>query len=118
MRRSVTGYQDIADRLRERIEAGQYLPGKRIPTEADLQHEFGTARETVRKGIRILKDEGLVEVRLGHGTFVREAEPDFVQLGPGDEAVVLGGTLQVNRADGSIEHYSAGTKVSPQATGK
>lgn len=63
-------YLQLADILRQRIEAGQIT--RRLPSEPQLVQEFGVARETARKAVKALEAEGLVEVIHGRGAFVRE----------------------------------------------
>jgi DNA-binding GntR family transcriptional regulator len=53
--------KEAAEERQARIKAGQ-ITG-RLPSERDLQQEFGTAPMTSRKAIRLLADEGLVRVR-------------------------------------------------------
>ncbi|GAB2836280.1 hypothetical protein GCM10027176_45730 [Actinoallomurus bryophytorum] len=65
-------YRQIAGILRERIESGEIPPGRRIPSLVELEQEFEVARDTLRKAIQVLKDEGLVETVTGMGIFVIE----------------------------------------------
>lgn len=65
-------YRQIAGILRERIESGAIAPGRRIPSLVELEQEFEVARDTLRKAIQVLKDEGLVETVTGMGTFVTD----------------------------------------------
>jgi len=65
-------YLQLASILRTQIAAGQYAPGRAIPSETRLMQEHGLARETVRKAVRVLADEGLVEVVRGRGVFVSD----------------------------------------------
>lgn len=67
-------YRQIADILRERIESGEIPPGRRIPSLVELEQEFEVARDTLRKAVQVLKDEGLVETVTGMGVFVRERD--------------------------------------------
>ncbi|MEU8252264.1 GntR family transcriptional regulator [Nonomuraea sp. NPDC048916] len=53
-------YSQIADRLRARIVAGEYPAGSALPSEAELCAEFGVARNTARRGLAVLEDEGLI----------------------------------------------------------
>ncbi|WP_113705334.1 GntR family transcriptional regulator [Nonomuraea lactucae] len=53
-------YTQIADRLRKRIASGEFPPGSALPSEAALGRGFGVARNTVRRGLAILEDEGLL----------------------------------------------------------
>lgn len=66
----VPPYQQVAAILRERIESGQIT--SRLPSIADLVGEFGIARLTASKALRVLVDEGIAEVSPGMGTYVKE----------------------------------------------
>lgn len=68
-------YQQIADWLRGRIEAGEFGPNQRLPSEVDIVGELGVARMTARKAIAVLRDEGLVYTVHAQGTFVRADRP-------------------------------------------
>jgi DNA-binding transcriptional MocR family regulator len=70
----------MADNLRDRILRGRYAPGVRMPSEADLGHEYGVGRTTVRRAIAALRAEGLIVVQHGWGTRVRPApEPQTIR---------------------------------------
>lgn len=60
----------IADDIAAKIQDGTYPADGRIPSVADLVHEYGAARGTVRKAIAQLAERGLVEVVPGKGVFV------------------------------------------------
>ena len=63
-------YVQVAGILRSRIEAGQLLPDRPVPSETQLQQEFGVARGTARKAIALLRDQGLVVTVRGRGSYV------------------------------------------------
>jgi GntR family transcriptional regulator len=65
-------YVQLAAILRGRIQAGEFAPGRALPSETTLMQEYGLARETVRKGVRVLRDEGLVQIVQGRGAYVVE----------------------------------------------
>jgi GntR family transcriptional regulator len=69
-------YLQVAAILRRRIRSGQLPPGARVPSITALMGEFGIARNTARRAIEVLKDEGLVTVRQGWGTFVARPGSD------------------------------------------
>ncbi|MEV0830945.1 MULTISPECIES: winged helix-turn-helix domain-containing protein [Streptosporangiaceae] len=69
-----TVWAQVYDLLRERIEGGVYKERHPIPSIAHLEQELGIARQTVRKVIGKLADDGLVRVIGGKGTFVRPQE--------------------------------------------
>lgn len=61
-------YLQIAEIVRRRVE--DLEPGHPVPSEADLQREFGVARTTARRAIHVLREEGLIYTVQGEGTFV------------------------------------------------
>ena len=64
----------IARALKSRIEAGEWAD-HRIPPERDLAAELGVARNTLRRAMALLKEDGAVSGHVGRGTFVVEADP-------------------------------------------
>jgi DNA-binding GntR family transcriptional regulator len=76
MRPTTPIYQRIADDLRAQIADGTLPPGSKLPTEAELREKYGTsARSTVRQGLSLLVNEGLIVPRRPKGYFVREMRP-------------------------------------------
>ena len=72
-RRTAWGtYTRITNALRQRITDGTYAPGTHLPSEAALCAEFRVARNTVRRALSTLQDEGLITVRTGVGRLVRD----------------------------------------------
>ncbi|AMY10226.1 Arabinose metabolism transcriptional repressor [Luteitalea pratensis] len=67
----VPKYQVVYDALRKDIESGRLPAGGRVPSEADLGSRFGASRITVGRAVRDLQMQGLVERRIGSGTYVR-----------------------------------------------
>ena len=67
-------YQQIADSLRTKIAEGVLAPGEQLPTEQALGAEFGAARQTVRHGLNMLVNEGLIVPSRPRGYFVRRHE--------------------------------------------
>jgi DNA-binding GntR family transcriptional regulator len=63
-------YQQIADILRERIQAGRYPPGTPVPSIERIRQEIGVTIKTIRRGISVLTAEGYVVIVAGKGTFV------------------------------------------------
>lgn len=64
-------YLQLAALLREQIRSGELPPRARVPSLTELSAEHGLADMTVRKALRLLVDEGLIETRPGRGTFVK-----------------------------------------------
>lgn len=64
-------YQQLARKLFDELAAGNYAVGERLPAERDLAIEHNVSRPTVREAIIALEVQGLVEVRVGSGAYVR-----------------------------------------------
>ncbi len=64
-------YLDIAAKIRERIEAGEWAPGARLPRLDDFAAEYGANRDTIARAIRALESEGWVWAVQGRGITVR-----------------------------------------------
>lgn len=52
------GYREVAERLQEMLRGGQLPSGGLLPTERELQAEFGVSRTTVRRALQTLIDSG------------------------------------------------------------
>ncbi|TKK73720.1 FadR family transcriptional regulator [Kribbella jiaozuonensis] len=61
----------VSERFRAQIESGAWPRGSRIPGENQLATELGVSRGTVREALRSLSLTGLLEPRVGDGTYVR-----------------------------------------------
>lgn len=66
-------YRQLADRLRADIEAGHIGPNDAIPAERDLAANHEVSRDTVRKAIKLLEEQGVLYSDHGRGTFAAPA---------------------------------------------
>src|SRR5215831_2894760 len=66
-------YRQIADQIRTLIRSKEFPAGSRLPPERDLARQLGVSRPSVREALIALEVEGLVEVRIGSGIYVRSA---------------------------------------------
>jgi len=57
---NVPAYQRVAESIEQEIVSGRMRPGEAIGTEAELVKQFGVNRSTVREGIRLLEQGGLI----------------------------------------------------------
>lgn len=64
-------YRQLAGIIKARIERGDWEPGRPIPSEARLAEQYGVARNTVRRSIKVLVDEDVLVVAPQRGTFVK-----------------------------------------------
>ena len=70
-------YQSIANALRLEIENGLYSGKQLLPTEQLLCQRFQISRQTVRRALSLLEEEGLITRRQGSGSHLRErTEPE------------------------------------------
>ena len=61
-----TLYKDYADK----IETGALQPGSKLPSENELAATYQITRETVRKGLNLLAQNGYIHKVKGKGSFV------------------------------------------------
>jgi DNA-binding transcriptional regulator YhcF (GntR family) len=63
-------YQQIADQIRDRILAGDWHEGERIPSVRELAALVGVNPNTVAKSYQVLLDREIIENQRGLGYFV------------------------------------------------
>ena len=78
------GHEIVKRLILAQIEAGQIVPGQKLPSVTDLAVSFGVGRSTIREAISALKAMGWVDVRHGGGTFVSKVLPSDKQYDAGD----------------------------------
>jgi DNA-binding FadR family transcriptional regulator len=74
----------VFDQLTAEVVSGRIPPGEALPPERELTERLGVNRQAVREALQRMDQLGLVEIRHGEGTRVR----DFRQAG-GPELLVL-----------------------------
>ena len=83
-------FEEICDRIRERIAAGTLGPGDKLPPERELAEQFGVSRTAVREALRSLEISGLVGLQKGAkgGATILDGNPtvtrslqDMISLG-------------------------------------
>ncbi len=72
--------EEIALQIEAAIMDGRLSPGERLPSEREMQSQFGTGRGVIREAIKILKQKGLLEVKKGAkgGAYIRHLDVDNV----------------------------------------
>lgn len=63
-------YYRLAEDIKHQIESGVLKDGDLLPTEAQLGEQYAISRMTVRQGIALLAEAGLIETVKGKGSFV------------------------------------------------
>lgn len=74
-------FEQVCAEIRRAIADGEIGPGERLPPAKDLAVVLGVNSNTVLRALRVLRDEGLVEFRRGHGITI---------VGPAHRSAVLG----------------------------
>lgn len=70
-------------KIKELISSGEFTAGSRLPTERELTQKFGVSRSSLREAVRALALVGVLESRVGDGTYVTTLEPDLLLTGIG-----------------------------------
>ncbi|WP_407310109.1 FadR/GntR family transcriptional regulator [Desulfosporosinus sp. SB140] len=65
----------VYSQLLDNIIKGKWVPGDKIPSEHQLASLFGISRVSVRVALKKMIILGLLEAKVGEGTYVREFTP-------------------------------------------
>ncbi|MFC4223961.1 GntR family transcriptional regulator [Lysinibacter cavernae] len=117
--------EEIVQTLKSRIHDSEYLPGSRLPTEAQLCDEFAVSRATVRSAIKELDVLGLVQTKHGLGTYVRstpQVRDGLERMGSISDSIRSSGKIpgmeyarrnvrEVHPSEAEIMQVPAGIKV-------
>jgi GntR family transcriptional repressor for pyruvate dehydrogenase complex len=64
--------EQVASQIQELILSGDLVPGDKLPSQRDLAASLGVSPVALREAIKILEERGLLEARVGSGTYVSE----------------------------------------------
>src|SRR5499425_2338970 len=98
-------YEEIVRQVKAMIAEGRLKGGDRLPPERDLAEKFVVSRTSVREALRALESLGLVEIRPGEGTFVRQVSIEALV-----EPLAL---LMVSQREGIGELFEARRLLEP-----
>ena len=73
----------VIARLKDLISSGEFTAGARLPTERELTRRFGVSRSSLREALHALTLIGVLEPRVGDGTYVTTLEPELLLTGIG-----------------------------------
>jgi GntR family transcriptional regulator len=76
-------YQQVADRIRAAVDSSRYAAGEKLPSYDALAEEFGVSLGVVKRAMTQLREERVVVIRHGQGSYVRvdRASPDVESPG-------------------------------------
>jgi GntR family transcriptional regulator, arabinose operon transcriptional repressor len=69
-----TKHRQVFEKVLADIDSGRLKDGERLPSEIELVKQFATSRPTVARALRDLQNLGLVERKVGSGTYVRSSQ--------------------------------------------
>ena len=86
-------YQQIKNAITEKIHAGEWQPGEKIPSENQLAADLGASRMTINRPLRELTAEGVLKRVHGLGTFVAEPprHASLIELKPIETEIIAQG---------------------------
>lgn len=74
-------YHQLKDILKEKIESRDWVPGEKIPSENELIVQYAISRNTVKKALDDLVQDGLLNRIQGKGTFVSKPKLEQSLIG-------------------------------------
>jgi GntR family transcriptional regulator, transcriptional repressor for pyruvate dehydrogenase complex len=85
-------------KIKDLISSGEFA-GSRLPTERELTQRFGVSRSSLREATRALALVGVLESRVGDGTYVTTLEPELLLTGVGfvSDLVSVGSLLEIDQ---------------------
>lgn len=73
-------YEEVAEAIHEMIRSGEVKPGEKLDSVQQLADNFQVGRSAIREALTALRAMGLIEIRQGEGTYVREFETGQVSF--------------------------------------
>lgn len=71
-------YEQVIEQIQQMIINGELKSGQKLPSERDLAEQLQVGRASIREAFRALQIIGLIEVRQGEGSFIRESFEEFL----------------------------------------
>ncbi|WBB81599.1 winged helix-turn-helix domain-containing protein [Micromonospora sp. WMMD882] len=68
-------YEQVVDDITTSIRNGTLRPGDKLPTIADLAHQYKSSDNPIKRALWILDERGWIEVHQGKGSFVADKPP-------------------------------------------
>jgi GntR family transcriptional repressor for pyruvate dehydrogenase complex len=72
--------QVVAQHIKDAVLSGKLAIGDKLPGERNLIEQFGYSRAVVREALRLLEDDGLIELQAGRNGGAVVKSPDSSQI--------------------------------------
>lgn len=69
-------YEEIVEQIRQLVIDGHLKSGDKLPSERELVESFKVSRSSIREALSALEMMGILEVRTGEGTFIKDMKAD------------------------------------------
>lgn len=71
-------YEEVIKQIQQMIMSGDLKSGQKLPSERDLADQLQVGRASIREAFRALQIIGLIEVKQGEGSYIRESFEEFL----------------------------------------
>jgi hypothetical protein len=97
-------------KIKELIISGEFTPGSKLPREQDLAKQLGLSRNSLREAVRALTLVGVLDARVGDGTYVTSLDSELLLTGMGFVGDLLAGPtlLEVHQVRRILEPVATG----------
>lgn len=100
-------------KIKDLIISGEFAPGSKLPREQDLAAQLGLSRNSLREAVRALALVGVLDTRIGDGTYVTSLDADLLLTGMAFIGDLLDGRtlLEVHVVRRMLEPLATGLAV-------
>ena len=97
-------------KIKDLIITGEFRAGSKLPREQDLARRLGLSRSSLREAVRALTLVGVLDARVGDGTYVTSLDADLLLTGMGFVGDLLEGPtlLEVHQVRRILEPVATG----------
>ena len=101
-------------KIKDLILTGEFQAGSKLPREADLAQKLGLSRNSLREAVRALTLVGVLETRVGDGTYVTSLDVDLLMTGMGFVSELLDGKtlFEAHQVRRVLEPFASGVAAS------
>lgn len=97
------------ERMRQLVSSGEWRPGARLPSEAELSLKLGVSRSSTREAVRVLVAARVLDVRRGDGTYVTSLSPELLLQG-------IGVAVELMQEDAILQLIESRRVIEPELT--